>query len=139
MIVLLENVNQNNLQSISIDEELYNLVLEDLEEYKKKNYVNIKLTVLETLLKNNQMIINNIKCIRDKYLAHSDSKYFNSLEQLYNDFPVNISALELLIEESYKIIKYIYSMFEPIIVNDTTEEMAKELKEIVNILNKANE
>ena len=102
-----------NLQSISMDEKLYNLILYDLEEYKNKNYVNIKLT---DELKNELD-----KCNKEE-LYKEYNKYF---QNLLTNKEVLKYIKELIDKKDY----YLYEKY----VNYTKEQCVEEIKVLKHI------
>ena len=56
-------------------------------------------------------IINKLQARRDKFLAHSDKKYFSNPEKLIEDFPISTEEILSLIDTIHKILHKHYSLF----------------------------
>jgi hypothetical protein len=58
-----------------------------------------------------KVILSNIKGIRDKTLAHSDARYFNNPEDIYQKFPLTIKDIKTVIDKATEILRmqHVYS------------------------------
>ena len=130
-IILRANKLFNELEQKNINK-MIKLCQNNIKYFKDKEEIYLKLKEFQKFISIKSKIINNIKSVRNKYSAHLDRKYFLENNKAFIDYSINNIELEELIEETYNKTKKIYSMFQPIIINDNTEEIRKDWINIIN-------
>ena len=130
-IILRANKLFNELEQKNINK-MIKLCQNNIKYFKEKEEIYLKLKEFQKFISIKSKIINNIKSVRNKYSAHLDRKYFLENNKAFIDYSINNIELEELIEETYNKTKKIYSMFQPIIINDNTEEIRKDWINIIN-------
>ncbi len=130
-IILRANKLFNELEQKNINK-MIKLCQNNIKYFKDKEEIYLKLKEFQKFISIKSKIINNIKSVRNKYSAHLDRKYFLENNKAFIDYSINNIELEELIEETYNKTKKIYSMFQPIIIDDNTEEIRKDWINIIN-------
>ena len=90
----------------------YNSDTDKREIMKTEFYRNI-VTNQQKLISSKKNIIDRVKTRRDKVLTHSDAKYFNKPDDLYEKFPLSSVEIDDLIDTMTEILRkqYVY-LFE---------------------------
>ena len=109
---LFDEKEQKNIKKMIL------LCRNNIKHFENKDTIIKLLNDFDNYLDSQSEIINNINSVRDKFYAHSDTKYFIDNNKALIDFSINSTIFENLIEQTYKKMKKIYSTFQPILIND---------------------
>jgi len=102
----------------------FNPESQNREETMQEDYLNVIDDHIK-LIESKQEIISNLKAHRDKILTHSDAKYFDDLEKLYEKYPLEASEVDELITTAKNILEchhvYLLESDLKIEVNSTSD------------------
>lgn len=94
------------------------------------------LNKLDELLENNEELVKKITTLRDKNLAHSDSKYFGKTEKIFEDNELINEKLIHFIEGLITNIKEISILYETNSIYDYSKEIDLDLENLLDVIKK---
>jgi hypothetical protein len=101
---IIDWLNKAKKNANIIEPSVYNPNSRQREILKAEKYIKI-ITEQQKMINSMKVILSNIKGIRDKTLAHSDARYFNNTEEIYQIFPLTIKDIKTVIDKATEILR----------------------------------